>query len=58
MSMQAVRMGLPAVQLELSLRLRKALRNDEDLRCQFAHALLESSKSVAFEYQPIQTDRK
>ena len=34
-----------------------AVRYDEELRCQFARALLESSKSVAFECQPIRTDR-
>ena len=47
MTMQAVRHGLRAVQLELSLRLRKRLRYDEGLRSKFAHALLAAAASAA-----------
>ena len=39
MTMQAVTLGLRAVQLELSLRLRRALRYDHALRSRFAAAL-------------------
>ena len=46
MTMQAVRHGLRAVQLELSLRLRKRLRYDEDLRSKFAHALLAAAAAT------------
>ena len=41
MTMQAVTLGLRAVQLELSLRLRKRLRYDAALRAKFASALLD-----------------
>eukprot|EP00961_Rhodomonas_salina_P066907 898297-Rhodomonas_salina.2 len=41
--MQAVRVGLRAVQLELSLRLRKALYADAVLRDRFARALLDAA---------------
>ena len=45
MTMQAVRHGLRAVQLELSLRLRKRLRYDHALRARFGAALLDAAAS-------------
>eukprot|EP00283_Hemiselmis_rufescens_P025265 CAMPEP_0173455554 /NCGR_PEP_ID=MMETSP1357-20121228/54478_1 /TAXON_ID=77926 /ORGANISM="Hemiselmis rufescens, Strain PCC563" /LENGTH=47 /DNA_ID= /DNA_START= /DNA_END= /DNA_ORIENTATION= len=41
MTMQSVLLGMRAVQLELSLRLRRELRYDDELRGKFAEALAQ-----------------